>query len=68
MIGEIFTNGVSTGRVPPVSRVGLKAPHILKLICANFNCSMKNGKADSLILPIICLEISNPASCSFNFS
>lgn len=46
-----------------VSCVGLNAPHILKLNFANFHCSITYGKADSLILPIICLDINNPANC-----
>lgn len=50
------------------SCVGLKAPQRLKLNFANFNCSMKYGKADSLKFPIICRDIKRPASCSFSLS
>lgn len=43
--------------------VGLNAPHILKLSLASFHCSTKYGKADSRKLPMICREMSRPASC-----
>lgn len=45
------------------SCVGLRAPHILKLSFARRHCSTKYGQADSRRLPIICRDISNPASC-----
>jgi hypothetical protein len=42
---------------------GVNAPHMLKLSEASRHCSMMYGKADSLRLPIICLDISKPANC-----